>query len=138
MAAHDEVPSSVNYPSDINKQDIKEIHDILGGFVSKKASNDTTIGEDRSSILASFIEEQESTRCTEVGQTLVGIAGEIDLGHGGILQDLMGRVGAPDVAFRTFQSVAERLFTLNSAGGQFGKPMVNLLGNELYIRWTFL
>lgn len=132
MAAYDEVPSSVNYPKDVDRQEIKEIRDILGGFISRKASNDTTIGEDRSSILASLIEEQDSTRCTEVGQTLVSIADEIDLGHGGIFQDLMGRVGAPDVAFWTFQSVAGSLFTLNSAGGQVGKPMVNLPGNKLY------
>ena len=134
MAAHDEV--SVNYPSDIDKQDITDIRDILGGFVSKKASHDTTIGEDRSSILASFIEEQEATRCTEVGQTLVGIADEIDLAHD-VLQDLMGTVGAPNVAFRTFQSVAKKFFTWNSAGGQVGKPMVDLI-NYIIISRMFL
>ena len=131
MAAHDEVPSSVNYPSDIDRQEIKEIRDILGGFVSKKASNDTTIGEDRSSILASFIEEQESTKCTEVGQILGGIADEIDSAHSGIIQDLMGIVGAPDVAFRTFRSVAEGLFSLHSSGGQIGKPVVYLINHIL-------
>ena len=136
MAAHDEV--SVNCPRDIEKQDITDIRDILGGFVSKKASNDTTIGEDRSSILASFIEEQEATKCTEVGQSLVGIADEIDLAHGEIIQDLMGRIGAPNVAFRTFQSVAKTLFTWDSAGGQVGKPMVNLINAIIFISHIFL
>lgn len=131
MAAHDEI--LVNYPSGIENQDITDIRDILGGFVSKKASNDTTIGEDRSSVLASSIERQESsTRCKEVGQILVGIADEIDLAHGDSIQDLMGRVGTPNLAFGTFQSVARQLFSWDSIGGQVGKRMMNIKIKQLH------
>ena len=122
MAAHDEV-SSVNYSHDIENRDISEIRDILEGFVSKKASNDITIGEDRSSILASSIEEREASKCTEVGQVLVSIADEIDM-PSDVAQGLMERVGAPNVAFETFKSVAKSLFSWNSVGGKVGKSSI--------------
>ena len=125
MAAHDEV-SSVNYPKGIENRDISEIRDILEGFVSKKASNDITIGEDRSSILASSIEEREASKCTEVGQVLVSIADEIDM-PSDVAQGLMERVGAPNAAFQTFCSVAQRLFSWNSIGGKVGKSSINSL-----------
>lgn len=126
MAAHDEV--AVHYPSDV---DVTDIRDILGGFVSQRAINDATIGEDRSSILASCIEEEstpESTNCKEVGQILVGIAEEIDHAHGNnsSIQRLMEWIGTPRLAFRAFQSVAKRLFSWDSSGAQVGKPGMNL------------
>ena len=119
--------TQVNYHSGIENQEASDIRDILGGFVSKKAVHDTKIGEDHSSILTSFVEEQESSRCKEVANILVGIADEIDYLHGGGIEDLMGRIGTPNLAFGTFQSVARQLFTWDSAGGQVGKFTVNLI-----------
>ena len=118
MAAYGEV--QVNYPGGVDKQEVSDIRDIFGGFVSKKASNDTIIGEDHSSILASLIDEQESSRCKEVADILAGIAEEIDYVHCGGIEDLMGRVGTPNLAFGTFQAVARQLFSWDSVGGQFG------------------
>lgn len=110
-------------PTNLDKQDVR---DIFEAFVSRKASNDTTI-EDHSSVLSSCIEEQagekEFTRCTEVGEALADIADEIDLAHGESIQDLMRRVGAPNEAFGTFQSVASTLFSWDT-GGRIGKPIV--------------
>lgn len=125
MAAH------VNYPThDFSEpNDDSDIRDILHGFVLKRASTDTTIGEDRSSILASFVEDQEpesesrSQVCTEVGQILVGISDQIDAAHGNIIQELIVKVGNPNLAFRTFQSVARTLFSWDSTGA--GKSTVN-------------
>ena len=124
MAAYDEI--LVNGPNGAEDQDITEIREILGGFVSKKASNDTTIGEDRSSILTSFIDDEDSSRCTEVGKVLVGIAEEVQLNfvHGDSIQELMEKVGAPHLAFGTFQSVAKRLFSWDSIGGRVGKSLI--------------
>ena len=138
MAAHDEV--AVNYPSDVGNRDITDIRDILGAFISQRASIDTTIGEDRSSILASCTEgeQQESARestdsnnSKEVGQTLVGIAEEIDHSHGNSLsiQKLMEWIGTPQLAFRAFQSVAKSLFSWDSSGAQVGKPGMRLIAS---------
>lgn len=122
MAAYNEVLA--NCPSDIENQDFTDIRDILGSFVSKKASTDTTIGEDRS--VLSFVDEQESSsRCTEVGQSLARIADEIDTAHGDIIfREFLGKVGTPRLAFEMFQSVAKNFFSWDSTGGRVGKDMM--------------
>jgi len=128
--AHDEVPSS--YPNDVDSRDVR---DLLGGFVSKKADNDATISEDHSSILASCNEDEqrESTQesaSKEVGRDLADIAAsiseEIDHAYGDSIQNLIGRIGTPQLAFRTFQSVANTLFSWGSGGAQVGKLGTNL------------
>lgn len=115
--------TQVNYPSSIENQEASDIRDILGGFVSKKAVNDTKIKED---VLPSFLEKQESSRCKEVADILVGIADEIDGAHGDEIEGVIGRIGTPSLAFATFQSVARQLFSWDSAGGQVGKFTGNL------------
>lgn len=120
MAAHE-----VNYPMDsaIERQDDTETREVLGAFVLTKADND---GES-SSVLTSLIEEhQSSMRCMEVGKELAGIAHEIDFIHDNSIQDLMVRVGTPDLAFETFRSVARQLFSWDTRGGQIGNLIVCL------------
>lgn len=112
MAAQ-EVNYSMN--SAIERQDDTETREVLGAFVLTKADNN---GES-SSVLTSLIEEQQSSmKCIEVGKELAGIAHEIDFVHDNSIQDLMVRVGTPDLAFETFRSVARQLFSWDTRGGQ--------------------
>ena len=120
MAAQ-EVNYSMN--SAIERQDDTETREVLGAFVLTKADNN---GES-SSVLTSLIEEQQSSmKCIEVGKELAGIAHEIDFVHDNSIQDLMVRVGTPDLAFETFRSVARQLFSWDTRGGQIGNLIVCL------------
>ena len=74
-------------------------------------------------------EQQESTQestCKEVGRDLADIAEEMDHAYGDSIQSLIGRIGTPQLAFRTFQSVANTLFSWGSGGAQVGKLGMNL------------